>query len=97
LWVYAQVRCNKPEVETVALTSNLTFTAEGTDAKWLSLGLAQRTDGFKSVPVRAWPPSENAQPAEGRATVMVSAMIEGTKVDGPVKLNLNSKYVMEFV
>ena len=97
LWVYAQVRCNKPEVDTVALTSNLTFTTEGTDAKWLSLGAPEKTNGFKTVPVRAWPPSENAQLAEGKARVMVSAIIEGSKVGGPAELELGQSYVMEFV
>lgn len=97
LWVYAQVRCNKPEINTEALTAGLTFTAEGADAKWLNLGTPQRTNGFKTVPVRAWPPSQEAQLSEGKGTVVVSAMIEGNKIDGPVKLDLETKYVMEFV
>lgn len=97
LWVYAQVRCNKPEVNTEALTAGLTFTAEGTDAKWLSLGLPQRSNGFKTVPVRAWPPSQDAQLIEGKAVVMVSTFLEGNRVNGPVKLDLEPKYVMEFV
>jgi hypothetical protein len=97
LWVYAQVRCNKPEVDTEALTAALTFTADGADANWLSLGSSQRTNGFKSVPVRAWPPSEKAQLAEGKARVMVSAIIEGSKVSGPAELELGQSYVIEFV
>ena len=38
LWVYAQVRCNRPEVDTAALTAALTFAPEGADANWLMLG-----------------------------------------------------------
>ena len=95
LWVYAQVRCNKPEVDTEPLTSSLTFTAEGTDAKWLGLGSPQRTNGFKSVPVRAWPPSANAQLSEAKATVMVSAVIEGHPVSGPVTITLEELLRME--
>lgn len=97
LWVYAQVRCNKPEVNTEVLTSDLTFTAEGADSKWLLLGAPQRTSGFKTVPVRAWPPSENAQLVDSKATVTVSAIIEGSRISGPVDLELGQSYVMEFI
>ncbi|MBF6650993.1 hypothetical protein [Methylobacter sp. BlB1] len=91
LWVYAQVRCNKPEVNTEALTSGLAFTAEGTDSKWLLLGAPQSTNGFKAVPVRAWPPSEDAQLAEGEAKVTVSAVIETKRISGPVTIRLEDE------
>jgi hypothetical protein len=97
LWVYGQVRCNKPETNTEAMTAGLTFIPQGPDAKWLQIGASQKINGFKTVPVRAWPPLENAQLAEGKVIVAVSAIIEGYPISGSVQLELGQSYVMEFI
>ncbi|MGE3517507.1 MAG: hypothetical protein AB7J63_01010 [Vicinamibacterales bacterium] len=95
LWIYAQVRCNRPEVNTVALTTGLTFTAQGPDAQWVSLGVPQVREGFKAVPVRARPPSEGARLTTGKVTVTISGVLDGAPVSAPVMLDLQA-YALEF-
>jgi len=96
LWIYAHVRCSDPDVDTQALTEAIAFTKQGPNASWLVLGEAQMRGGFKTVPVRARPPSQEAVLSGDGATVLVSALIEGRRVSGPVDLQLEH-YVMEFL
>lgn len=88
LWLYAQVRCDKPEVDTASLTAGLRFVAVGPNSDWLLLGPSQPSGGFKAVPVRARPPSPTAQLLDPTATVAVSGLIEGELAQGPVELTL---------
>ena len=88
LWVYAQVRCNQPEVDTAAITSALTFTVEGVDAGWLMLGPPVMANGFKTLPVRARPPRPDAQPPEVDVPVVVWTTLEGQPLTGRVPLTL---------
>lgn len=94
LWVYGQVRCNKPEVDTSSLTQALSFSTEGPDVSWLVLGKAQMVEGFKVVQVRAGPPFPDAQLTAGQASVRVSTIIEGKQISGPVRLDL-SRLIIE--
>ena len=90
LWVYAQVRCNRPEVNTASITAALTFATEGVDAPWLLLGPPAMANGFKNVPVRAWPPSPDADPQEGNATVVVWTYLEGRPLSARVTLDVQA-------
>lgn len=96
LWIYGQVRCNDPDVDTQALTQGLAFAKQGRNAQWLIMGEAQMRGGFKVIPVRARPPSPDALLAEDNVTVSVSALIEGRRIVGPVELQLEH-YIMEFL
>jgi len=57
LWVYAQIQCSKPDVDTSALTQSITFSVEGPNREWLVLGEATSVSGYKVAPIRAWPPN----------------------------------------
>ncbi len=90
LWVYGQVRCNKPEVNTQALTSSLDFARQGPNAEWLILGPPMMSGGFKAVELHARPPFESAQPDPGDPSVLVSVAIEGRLVYGPLAITLDT-------
>jgi hypothetical protein len=97
LWIYGQVRCNKPEIDVGALTSALTFDSQGSNASWLRLEELQMVSGFKAARARAWPPTADAQLEQGSPTVIVTTVIDGNQVSGSVQLDLEPKYVMVFV
>jgi len=95
LWIYAQVRCNKPEIDTASLTRALGFSKEGANAAWLVLGTPQMRDGFKVVSIKARPPYAEAQLVEdGRVTVPVTSLIEGQSIRGPVDLSIEGYILM---
>jgi hypothetical protein len=97
LWIYAQIRCDKPEIDVDGLTSSLTFDSRGPNVSWIRLEESQMVSGFKAVRVRAWPPTSDAQLGSGGPEMIVATIIDGNQVSGSVQLNLESKYVMEFV
>lgn len=98
VWVYGQVRCSDPKVDTASLTRGLRFVADGPNAAWLTVGASQMSGGFKAVPVRASPPTAEAEPDGDSATITVSAMIEGRLIGGPVALVLDdSRYELEIL
>jgi len=84
-------------VDTLALTSALTFTKEGPNADWLILDVSQSqmVSGFKTVPVKAKPPFADAELAEGGPIVMISTIIEDHHINGPVTLSLEKEYELE--
>jgi hypothetical protein len=96
LWVYGQVRCNKPEIDTASMTEAMSFAKRGPNASWLVMGKARMRDGFKAVPVRARPPNPEALLAGENATILISVPIEDQRVSGPVELQLEH-YIMEFL
>lgn len=98
LWVYGQVRCSDPKVNTASLTQGLRFVADGPNAAWLTVGSSQMNGGFKAVAVRASPPFAEAEPDGDSATITVSALIEGRLIGGPVALVLDdSRYELEIL
>jgi len=97
LWLYGQVMCNDPEVDTSGLTKSLGFTPGGPNAEWLRLSDMQMSGGHKAVCVTASPPSPDAALADGGAHVRVGTMIEGKPVSGNVQLELLPELYLEFV
>jgi hypothetical protein len=89
LWVYGRVTCDKPEIDTGSITAGLAFSAAGPSGNWLILSPPQMSGGSKAVRIQAAPPYEGAELLSSEATVMVSAIIEGEKIDGPVSLTLS--------
>lgn len=96
LWIYGQVRCTDPEVNTDALTQSLGFTPGGPNASWLRLGEPQMRGGFKAVLVKAYPPAPEAELQPGGATITVGTMIEGKDVSGTVQFELMPEYQVVF-
>jgi hypothetical protein len=88
LWIYGQVRCDDPEVDTEGLTQSLSFRPQGPNTAWFVAGEPQMSEGFKAVQFRARPPIPDAELASGQDQVLVSTTIEGTPVSGPVLLSL---------
>jgi hypothetical protein len=95
LWIYGQVRCNKPEVDTASLTSSLTFGKEGPNAEWLKMDEPKMYSGFKAVCVHARPPYDEAQLINGDPMVRVSTTIDGNEISGPVTLTIEEEYELE--
>ena len=91
LWVYAQVSCSDPNVDTTGLTAAVHFHAAGDNAAWLIPGAPTRNGGYAAIEVRAQPPAPGAQLAGAGAAVVASTMIEGTVVSGTVPLQLASE------
>jgi hypothetical protein len=96
LWIYGQVRCTDPEVNTDALTQSLGFTPGGPNASWLRLGEPQMKGGFKAVLARAYPPTPEADLQPGGAFVTVGTLIENRNVSGNLDLELLPEYYLEF-
>ncbi|MBN1104636.1 MAG: hypothetical protein JXL84_14560, partial [Deltaproteobacteria bacterium] len=97
LWIYGQVTCTDPEVDTAGLTRSLGFTPGGPNAEWLRLGDMQMSGESKAVCVTASPPAPEASLQDGGAFVRVGTMIEGKVVSGDVQLELVQELIMEFV
>ncbi|MBI5685813.1 MAG: hypothetical protein HZC54_12125 [Verrucomicrobia bacterium] len=98
LWIYAQISCNKPSVDSRALTQAIGFSFGGSKyADWMKTLSTQFTGGYKAVLVAAKPPTENAEVEEG-ATVTVN--VSGRTADGeefevPVKLDLSGELKLD--
>lgn len=88
LYLYARVLCNDPDVDAAALTDSIGFAVEGPNADWLILDAVESTDGFKAVPLRAWPPSETAELLDGGPAVRVSVVLDGHPVSQAVQFDL---------
>lgn len=88
IWVYAQVSCNKPEINTASITRAMVFTKEGPDAPWVVLGEPRMVQGYKVVAVKSRPPFPDAELTSEQATVAVSATIEGEQIRGPVDISI---------
>ena len=97
LWIFGQVTCTDPEVDTSGLTRSLGFTPGGPNAEWLSLGDMQMSGDSKAVCVTASPPAPEASLQEGGVFVRVGTMIEGKPVSGDVQLELVPELILEFV
>jgi hypothetical protein len=95
IWLYALVRCDDPEVDTLALTQALSFSTSGPDGSWLKLEQEQMQGERKAVLVRAEPPSAEADLTEGKATVLVSGTVEDHQVNGPVDFSLDEEWDLE--
>jgi hypothetical protein len=96
VWIYGQVLCDDPNIDTGTITRGLSFAADGPNASWLVLGEPEMVGGFKVTMVRAWPPTEEAVLEDDGAMVVASASIEGNQVGGPVQLTLeDSLYELE--
>ena len=96
LWIYAQVECNDPEVDTLSLTRSLRFTAGGANADWLKISAPRMSGGLKAVQVYAVPPTADAQLQTGTTFVRVGTLIEGKDVHGDVQLELIEEFYLEF-
>ncbi len=70
VYIYAQVRCDKPEVDTTALTQSIRFSPGGADGRRLAMSQPMMTGGYQAVTVQAQPQSE---PVAGNATMTASA------------------------
>jgi hypothetical protein len=97
LWIYGQVTCTDPEVDTSGLTRSLGFTPGGPNAEWLHLGDMQMSGDSKAVCVTASPPGPEASLQDGGAFVRVGTMIEGKPVSGNVHLEIVPELILEFV
>jgi hypothetical protein len=97
LWIYAIALCTNPAVDSVALTSSLKFTPQGSNASWLVMDVEpQMVEGFKVVPVRAWPPQSDSQLLPEGPTVVASAAVGGNVLSGSVQISLElMPYTME--
>lgn len=88
IWIYARVICNKQEIDTESITRALAFTREGPDSEWLVLGESRMVAESKVIAVKARPPFPDAELTSEKATVAISASIEGNQIRGPVNLTL---------
>lgn len=91
LWIYGQVLCNKPEIDTASLTRALRFEVSGPNSDWIYLSPPEMSGGFKSVAIQASPPTEEAELAPGNPTVTVSGQIEGRTFSAPVSITLHDQ------
>jgi len=89
LWIYGRVTCDKPEIDTGSITAGMSFSAQGPSGDWLILGPPRMSGGSKAVRVQARPPYEGAELQSSDATVVISAIIEGEEINGPVDLSLS--------
>jgi hypothetical protein len=88
LWIYARVTCDKPDIDTGPITDSIGFAVQGPSAAWLSLSAPQMVRGAKAVRATAGPPFDGARLSDERVTVLISAVIEGEEVTGPLDLTL---------
>lgn len=97
LWVYGQLTCDKPKIDTASLTRALAFQFSGDQAGWMSIKTEQFNNGFKSVQIVCTPPTpETEVPEDAAVTVTVSGRTaEGDTVEVPVQIRLGSGLKME--
>jgi hypothetical protein len=96
LWIYVQVECNKPKIDTATLTSGVQFLAMPPNADWLQIADIQMLGGYKVAMIRARPPAPNANLVSSEAVVGVLAWLEGRQITAPVPLTLeDNSYELE--
>lgn len=90
LWIYAQITCDKPSVNTQALTQDIAFRFEGDYAEWMHILSTTFVDGRKSVLIAAKPPSEGAGVREGASVrlIVVGHTEDGEEILAPASLEL---------
>jgi len=97
LWVYAQIMCNKPEVDVRSLTAAIAFSFQGKYANWLKIKQQQFVGSHKAILLAAEPPSPDAQ-LDDNANVIVQvsgATAEGEPIEVPVTISLEDEPRME--
>jgi hypothetical protein len=97
LWLYAQLSCSKPSVDSQALTAAIQFTFDGTYAAWVSIKNSQSISGYNAVQLAADPPSPDDElPDDATVTVLVSgATAQGEPIQVPVTISLESEPDMD--
>lgn len=90
LWVYGQISCSDPKVDTQALTTAIQFAFDGTYASWMSIATMQSTGGYNAVQLAANPPTPDDElPEDASVTVLVSgATAQGEPIQVPVTISL---------
>lgn len=97
LWVYGQLTCDKPAVDTASLTRALAFQFGGPQASWMSIKNEQFANGFKAVQIVCTPPTPETEiPEDASVTVTVSGRTaDGDTVEVPVTIQLGGGLKME--
>jgi len=90
VWVYAQITCDDPDVDTASLTDSIEFSVEGQYADWIMYDDPTSVEGYQAIEVWAFPPSDDAVLGESGNTVTIdiSATVEDAPVGGSVDLML---------
>jgi len=97
LWVYAQIMCNKPEIDVRSLTAAIAFSFQGKYSNWLKIKQQQFVGANKAILLAAEPPTPEAE-LEENATVIVAvsgATADGEPIEVPVTISLQDEPRME--